>query len=273
MKDVVQPQIHQTSKGDGPRDVLAIHCTLAHSGAWRGLLREMEGEITLHAIDLPSHGRSADWHEDQGDFQDVSAAGARAVFDRPMDLLGHSFGATVALRLAAERPELVRSLTLIEPVFFAVAALDDPDALARHDADAQPFFDTYTSGDAALAARLFNRMWADPTSPRWPDLPEATRAAMTRAIHVVPASGAAIFNDRQGLLKDGGLSALTAPTQLLRGSNTHDVIGVINEGLARRMPNATSHVVDGAGHMLPITHPAETAELLRSLFARSPLPA
>ena len=82
---MVQPQIHQTSKGDGPRDVLAIHCTLAHSGAWRGLLREMEGEITLHAIDLPSHGRSADWHEDQGDFQDVSAAGARAVFDRPME--------------------------------------------------------------------------------------------------------------------------------------------------------------------------------------------
>ncbi|WP_050928271.1 alpha/beta fold hydrolase [Aestuariivita boseongensis] len=268
-----RPPVYQTTMGDGPRDVLAIHCTLAHSGVWRGLLREMPDDITIHAIDLPSHGRSADWKASDGDFQDVSAAGARALFDRPMDLLGHSFGATIALRLAAERPDLVRSLTLIEPVFFAVAALDAPEALEKHNADAQPFFDLYAAGDITQAARLFNRMWADPTSPRWPDLPEATRAAMVRAIHVVVASDAAIFHDRMGLLKPGGMSQLTAPTRLMRGSNTHEVIGVINDGLARRMPNAESHVVEGAGHMLPITHPAETAAHLRALFAQAPLPA
>jgi len=273
VKDAPSADIYRTTMGHGPRDVLALHCTLAHSGAWRGVLRQMEGEITLHAIDLPSHGRSADWHPSDGDYQDAAAAGARPVLDRPMDLVGHSFGATVALRLAAERPDLVRSLTLIEPVFFAVAAQDAPDVLTQHDADARPFFDTYETGDAGLAARLFNRMWSDPTSPRWPDLPEATRAAMTRAIHVVPASGAAIYVDRMGLLEPGGLTELTAPTLLLRGSNTHDVIGVINEGLARRMPNAQSRIVDGAGHMLPITHPVETAALLRNHFAAAPLTA
>lgn len=231
----------------------------------------MEDDITMHAIDLPSHGRSADWQPSDGDFQDVAATGARAVLDRPMDLVGHSFGATVALRLAAERPDLVRSLTLIEPVFFVVAAQDAPSVLEQHDADARPFFETYEAGDAALAARLFNRMWSDPTSPRWPDLPEATRAAMIRAIHVVPASGAAIYNDRMGLLEPGGLSRIAAPTLLLRGSNTHEVIGVINDGLARRMPNAVSRIVEGAGHMLPITHPKETAALLRDHFAKAPL--
>ena len=29
--------IHRTRLGEGARQVLAIHCTLAHSGAWRGL--------------------------------------------------------------------------------------------------------------------------------------------------------------------------------------------------------------------------------------------
>lgn len=271
MKDLQGDRIFRTQFGTGPRDVLALHCTLAHSGAWRGLARTMGDDVTLHAMDMPSHGRSADWSPDDGDFQDIAATAAAGMLDRPMDLLGHSFGATVALRIAAERPDMVRSLTLIEPVFFAVAVLDAPDVLAAHDADAKPFFDTYKSGDPALAARLFNRMWSDGSAPRWPDLPEATRAAMTRAIHVVPACGDAIYNDRAGLLAPGGLDALTAPAQLLRGSNTHAVIGVINDGLARRLPNAVSLVVDGAGHMLPITHPAETAERLRALFAQAPL--
>lgn len=52
---------------------------------------------------------------------------ARAALGAPVDVIGHSFGATVALRLALERPELVRSLVLVEPVLFAAAkAAEDP---------------------------------------------------------------------------------------------------------------------------------------------------
>lgn len=271
MKDLLSDRIFRTELGHGPRDVLAIHCTLAHSGAWRGVAKAMSDEVTLHAFDMPSHGRSADWSTSDGDYQDIAAAAAADLLDRPMDLLGHSFGATIALRIAMERPHLVRTITLIEPVFFAVAAVDAPDILTAHDADVRPFFEAYETGDPALAARLFNRMWSDASAPRWPDLPESTRAAMTRAIHVVPACGDAIYRDRTGLLEPGGMTALTAPAQLLRGSETHPVIGVINDGLARRLPNAESIVVDGAGHMLPITHPAETASHLRTIFAKAPV--
>lgn len=270
MKDLSQAAIYRTQFGAGPRNVLAIHCTLAHSGAWRGVARALSDTATLHALDLPSHGRSADWTVADGDFQDAATAAARAMLDRPMDLLGHSFGATVALRLATEHPERVRSLTLIEPVFFAVAVRDAPELLAAHDADAAPFFEAYAAGETALAARLFNRMWSDPTSPRWPDLPDATRAAMTRAIHVVPACSAAIYQDRAGLLEQGGLDMVHCPVQLLRGANTHPVMAVINEGLARRLPDGRSITVPGAGHMLPITHPAETARLMQALFDAAP---
>ena len=268
MMDVPQP-VATREFGDGPLHILALHCTLAHSGAWRGLAGLLEG-TTLIAPDMLSHGRSPDW-DGQGDFQDRSVAAVSHLLEPGMDIIGHSFGATIALRLAVAHPEKVRSLTLIEPVFFAVALQDAPDLLADHDALAGPFADALRAGDAALGARLFNRMWSH-GGPRWPDLPEALRAAMTRAIHVVPACRDAIYDDLAGMLAPGVLGRVQAPCLLLRGSRTHPVIAAVNDGLARRLPDASSVVIEGAGHMLPISHPEATADALKTLFAQSPRP-
>ncbi len=253
--------------GDGPRRVLALHCTLAHAGAWRGLAGLLGDGATLIAPDMLSHGRSPDW-DGQGDFQDRSVDAVAHLLEPGMDIIGHSFGATIALRLAVSHPERVRSLTLIEPVLFALAQRDAPDRLADHHRDAAPFTDAMRGGDMALAARLFNRMWGDGGSC-WPDLPEARRAAMIRAIQVIPACGPALYDDRPGLLNPGVLERLRAPCLLLRGSETHAVINAVNDGLARRLPDAQSVVIKGAGHMLPITHPLETADALNRLFARA----
>ena len=254
--------------GTGPRPVLALHCTIAHSGAWRGLAGALEGGATLTTPDMLSHGRSPDWDR-QGDYQDRSVAAVAHLLDPGMDLIGHSFGATIALRLATEYPDKVRSLTMIEPVFFAVALQDAPEAQADHDRVAAGFSAAMATGDEALAARLFNRMWSTEAAPRWPDLPEQTRAAMIRAIHVIPACHTSLYDDAPGLLAPGVLDRITCPSLLLRGSLTHPVIGVVNEGLAARLPAAVSQVIPGAGHMLPISHPAETAASIRSLFDRS----
>lgn len=256
------------SIGDGPRRILALHCTLAHSRAWRGLAEHLS-DARFTAPDMLSHGHSPDW-DGLGDFQDRSLAAVAPLLEPGMDLIGHSFGATVALRLAVAHPKKVRSLTLIEPVFFAVASQDAPDLLAQHDADAGPFTSALKAGDAGLGARLFNRMWSN-GGPRWPDLSEPLRAAMTRAIHVVPACRSAVYDDLAGMLAPGVLEQLQTPCLLLRGSETHVVIGAVNTGLARRLPNAESRVIDGAAHMLPISHPLETAAALTALFQRAPM--
>lgn len=265
MKLDLTQSIYVRTLGKGARDVLAIHCTIAHSGAWKRLASLFDDTATFHALDLLSHGKSADW-DGQGDFQDRNVEAALNCLDHPMDVVGHSFGATVALRVAIERPHLVRSLTLIEPVFFAVALQDDPAAVAEHDRTALPYVEAAEAKDWALAARLFNRMWSSHDAPRWPQLPEATRAAMIRGIPVVQACNDALFNDSANMLAPGVLNSLTMPVLLLRGAQTHPVIDVINEGLARRIPNAESHVVPGAGHMLPISHPQETARYLKKFW-------
>lgn len=263
---LTRPKIFTTEFGEGPRDVLALHCTLAHSGAWKGLERAMKGEARFVSFDMPSHGRSADW-DGKSDYFADGFKQAAALLENGMDVLGHSFGAVIALRVAALAPEKVRSLTLIEPVFFKAAMDQAPDVLEAHDAQAKPFHDAYWDGDHELSARLFNRMWAN--GMQWEDLPEPARAAMVRAISVVPACSPAIYDDSEGLLEPGALDALTMPVRLLRGDQSHPVIKPVLEGLADRLPNARIEVIEGAGHMLPLSHAADTAAILRAVFAET----
>lgn len=251
----------------GPRRVLALHCTIAFSGAWRGLAKQLP-ECSVMAPDMLSHGQSPDWDR-QGDFAAQMDALLDPLLDEPMDVIGHSLGGVLALRLATRMPERVRSLTLVEPVFFALAGIDAPDLAAQEDADMRPVFEALEAGDEPGAARIFNRMWGD-TGTRWDDMPEQTRNALVRGIHVVQAGRSAVQDDH-GILSDARLSGLHMPVLLLRGGGSPPIVKAVNDGLARRLPNARSEAIPGAGHMLPITHAGDTVAHLRALFEQAPV--
>ena len=258
---------HVTILGDGPRRALALHCTMAFGGAWAGLSKARP-DLSIVAPDMPSHGASENWDEASDFGETVYQAALSAMDDTPMDVIGHSFGGMTALRLAVEKPENVRSLTVIEPVFFGVAKRDAPETMRAHDVAAKPFLDALEAGDYENAARSFNRMWSD-EGPAWSTLPERTRAAMTRAIHVVPDTYGLIYDDTAGLLEKGALDACTIPTLIMRGALSHSSVTATNDGLAARMPNASQAAIEGAGHMAPITHPAAVADALASFLAQS----
>ena len=258
---------HVTTLGQGQRRVLALHCTLAFGSAWTGVAKNLSPEVIILAPDMPSHGQSADWVE-SSDFSATVFNAALSTFgDEPIDIIGHSFGARIALRLAATLPDQIRSLTLIEPVFFAVASRDAPDTMRDHDERAAPFVEAIAASNRPLAARVFNRMWSGGTP--WDDIPERSRAAMIRAIHVVPDTVGFIYEDNAGLLRPGVLDAVRMPTLLMRGSQALPAISAINDGLERRLPNASQIVIEGAGHMAPITHPNEVASAIGDLLERS----
>ncbi len=258
---------HVITLGQGPRRVLALHCTLAFGGAWAGVAKLLGDEVTLVAPDMPSHGRSADWDEVSDFSQTVFEASMGCLDDGPMDVIGHSFGAATALRMAAEHPDRIRSLTLVEPVFFVIAKRNAPETLKDHDTRAAPFYEAMATGDRTLAARTFNRMWS--TSGTWDAMPERSRAAMIRAIHVVPDTHDFLYQDAFGLLEPGVLEAVEAPAVLVRGEHALPAIKAVNAGLARRLGNATEAVIDGAGHMAPISHPQPMADVIRTVMARA----
>lgn len=248
--------------------MLALHCTLGFGGAWNGMVKVLGDRVHFVAPDLPSHGKSPDW-DGQSDFPATVYDTTLALMDdAPMDVIGHSFGAVTALRLAARAPEKVRSITLIEPVFFAIAKADAPETLADHDRVAMPFTQAAAAGNMEEAARAFNRMWSTEKNV-WNTLPERSRAAMTRGIHVVPSTYALLYEDTDGILAPGVLGGLDMPVQLVRGELAHGAIAATLEGLRDRIPGAVLDVIPEAGHMAPITHPQAVAAVFERVLARA----
>ncbi|MBL8562875.1 MAG: alpha/beta fold hydrolase [Gemmobacter sp.] len=243
------------------RAALALHCSLAHGGAWAGLAAALP-ELDLAAPDLPGHGRAADLAPGQ-DLHDEACRVARAAMgEGPVLLIGHSFGATVALRLALEAPERVRQLVLIEPVLFSAAR-------------GMPEFDAFAAGyaavhsamtaDSAKAAALFHSVWGHGDFAR---LPPAQRDYMAARMPLVAAQDPVLVQDRARLVAPGRLEALDLPVLLLEGSESPPIVAAIQSALAARLPQARRAVVPGAAHMLPITHPREVAELIRASLGK-----
>ncbi len=260
--------LHVRHLGQGPRPVLALHCTMAHSGAWKGLSAELGDLAHFTAPDMFNHGRSPDW-QGPGDLPETMvAAMADLLPDAPVDLIGHSFGGLLAVMLALRDPARLRSLTLIEPVIFGALRGRRDDLYDSESAGMVPVFDTLGAGDPALAARIFNRRWGG-GGERWPSLSEASRAAMTRGVQVLPEANGAIYHDAPGLTRPGALDTLTMPALVICGGATGPVMAAITEAVTESLPDARRIEVPGAGHMVPITHPRETAQAIRGLWDRA----
>ncbi|HEY9037913.1 MAG TPA: alpha/beta hydrolase [Roseovarius sp.] len=254
-----------TTYGQGPRAALLIHCSLADAGIWGGMAQALSGALTMTAFDLPGHGRSAEW-DGRGEMSAVCTAIAAdfAQADGPVDVIGHSFGGVVALRLAVERPDLVRSLVMIEPVFFAAGLRTQPDACAAHLAEQRRLVAAMEAGDLAEAARNFIGQWGG--GRPWDSFSAERQARIAQQMPLIAAVGPALYDDVAGLLEPGVLEAVDIPVLLLEGSDAPQIIPAINAALAARLPRARHGVIGGAGHMSVATHPAQVgAEVLRFL--------
>jgi pimeloyl-ACP methyl ester carboxylesterase len=258
--------VHWRSFGTGPESALLLHCALAHSGAWTGVAEALSDRLTATAPDMPGHGRSGDW-DGVRDVHDLVTDIAESFLGPRTHLVGHSFGATVALRLAETYPERVATLTLIEPVLFAAARDEAPDLFeANLDAGA-PAARHAADGDWDAAARAFTGRWGG--GPDWTSLPDAARARMAAQMPQVMATGDVLNEDSKGLLAPDATAAVRAPVMLVRGGDSPPILGAIHRGLAARLPVVEDVVVPGAGHMVPISHPDAVAGAIRSHLDRA----
>lgn len=229
-----------------------IHCGLGRASNWRPFLSALGGDVSALNIELPGHGLAEDYDESR-DFADQAVEIALDEMPSgPVPLIGHSFGAAVALRIAIERPYRVKSLVLVEPVFFAaVEGRWEYDKVKR---DLASFHRKAEAREYATAVREFHKVWS---KEDWNDLPGELKAYMMARIGLMPACDTLLFEDRSNLLASGRLEALDMPVTFVDGGDSHPVIAEIISTIGDRIADAEWVSVKGAGHMLPMTHPKE----------------
>jgi pimeloyl-ACP methyl ester carboxylesterase len=237
--------------GSGPA-VLCLHSSGGSSAQWKALTGRLARGHRVIAPDFLGHAGSPAPVAGGGTVleQDTAQVAAIAAAHGGVHVVGHSYGAAVALRLALEHPRLVRSMVLYEPVVFG--------ALDGGGADA-PLWQEITQVGRTIvmharlsrllaSARLFVDYWSGAGS--WPALGAARQGTVALRMSTVAAHFSALF----GWQPMPALRNLRVPLLLVHGERTRRVAAVVAARLAEALPAAERLRIGGAGHMGPLTH-------------------
>lgn len=236
--------------------VLLLHGSAGSSAQWRSLTERLQARHRVLAPDLYGYGDTGPWIGSAFPTLADEAALAEAVLgggDAPVHVVGHSYGAAVALRFALDRPGRVKSLTLIEPVCFHL--LHEAPAGS---ADRGLYLEIIDL--AAVMSRCADRGYAPAMSRfvdywngkgAWIELRPDQRAELVRRGPKVALDFWATLTEPAPLT---AYQRIAAPTLILRGTRSPQPTQRIAELLTVAMPEARLRSIDGAGHMLPLTH-------------------
>lgn len=250
-----QSTISYAETGQG-EPVVLIHCSSASGSEWTALCNELSNRFRCIMPDQWSCGHSDPWPGNGPFTLAEEAAPVVELIDRldlPVHLVGHSYGGGVALRVARERPAMIRSLTLIEPSIFHVLnsfGLKE-EKLYREISDvAEAVKLAVNTGDLWGGMGRFVDYWNG--AGTWDTMPLEARLKLSRRLAKVVLDFRALFTEPAGL---EDYAALTCATLIVCGERSPGPSRRIVEMLEQTMVDIRVREISGAGHMSPLTHP------------------
>ena len=179
-------------------------------------------------------------------------------------VVGVSYGAAVALQLAASVPDCVHSLCVIEP-----PPVDVPSAAEFLAANAELQDDHRRYGPAIALERFMVRL----EGHRWrhdleQHLPGAVAQVERDAATFFIADSPALVSWRFGSADAAGI---TQPALYVGGTESGPWFAQMRQQLLDWLPQAEDLVVQGADHSLVLTHVDEIAPAVASFLRRHPL--
>jgi pimeloyl-ACP methyl ester carboxylesterase len=254
--------------GTGP-GVVCTHASASTSGQWRALMEQLAPKFRVLAPDSYGSGKSPEWPSDRvislrDEVKLIEPVLARA--GSPLALVGHSYGAAIALMAALANPGRVRALALYEPTLFALVDAEAPrpnqaEGIRNAIADASIALD---AGNQDAAAERFIDYWMGTGS--WQKTPDRRKAPIAASVKNVRRWGHALFTEPTPLAT---FRSLNIPVLYMVGTrSTSSALGVA-QLLAYELPRVELVEFGELGHMGPITHPALVNDAIARFLERA----
>lgn len=235
--------------------VVCLHANASTSGQWRALMEHLAPKFRVLAPDAYDAGQGPHWPsdrvimlQDEVDLIDPLIGSA----DHPVALVGHSYGAAVALIAALSNPGRIRALVLYEPTLFGLLDRETPspneaDGIRDTVADAGAALD---AGNPDAAAARFIDYWMG--TGAWQHTPEPRKPAIAASVSNVRRWAHALFAEPAPLQ---AFRALDIPVLYMTGKRSPASAHGVARLLATVLPRVERVEFEALGHMGPITHP------------------
>lgn len=235
--------------------VILLHSSASSARQWEALAATLAPRFAVHAVDLHGHGARPAWRGSAAPTLADEAALALPLLEAAGGghVVGHSYGAAVALKLAAMEPRLVQSVVAYEPVLFRFL-IDDPtlhpaavDILGVAGAVRR----SLARGALRDAAERFVDFWSG--ADAFAAMPTPAQDAIASRMPAVRAHFEALFREPLTL---AGLRRLSLPMLFLRGDRTVNAMRCLMDVLREGLPRAAHESFADLAHMGPVTHAA-----------------
>jgi pimeloyl-ACP methyl ester carboxylesterase len=243
--------------GNGDAPLVLVHGSWGSHHGWDLVVPELSRTLRVVAYDRRGHSQSERPRAPGSVREDV--ADLAALIEHlglvPAWVAGNSFGASIALRLAGERPELLRGVIGNEPPLFALLA-GDPTTAPMLDEVARrvgAVVDRIASGDHAGAAEQFVETVA--LGPgAWAQLsPDLQRTFVENAPTFLDEA-----RDPEQLTFDPArLKAFPRPALVTQGDQSPPIFAPVIARLRHVAPGLSVATFAGAGHIPHVTHASE----------------
>jgi pimeloyl-ACP methyl ester carboxylesterase len=266
--------------GEGQPELVLLHGGAQNAHTWDTVALALRRPLL--ALDLPGHGHSdgpgerPDGHLSlSGNAQDVAEAVAQLAPEAKA-VVGMSLGGLTTIALAAQAPDLVRRVVLVDVLpglqgsrsQHIVDFVNGPTSFTDLDEllEFTVQFNPTRSRSSLRRGILHNAEQQDDGTWVW-------RWARHRPLGPTDGPGPAPSETSGPTLFDGlwdALSSLTVPVLLVRGMRPDSVLGDEDEEeLRRRLPSAAVVHVAEAGHSVQGDAPLELAALLEDFVSGS----
>lgn len=234
--------------------IVAIHGSASSGGLWKKLKDEYAADRLVLTPQLRGYGK----HDSRClNLHSTLKSRAKPIIesirkmDVPVDLVAHSFGASVAMQIVRVLPNHIRSMTFYEPVIPALlrdsGKVEDIELLG----DLVALSEIVKGTASNVGMQTFINFWSCPGT--WEGLDAHTRTRLSEFAPVVYQDFIeAYLNLAPNAFNRVGYSG---PLKILVGANVNAHAQRMARILLQYYPQSSLQTLEKMGHMGPLTHP------------------